>query len=44
MVHLDDLLAEYYAHRDWQGGVPSELKRKELGLDKERGRVFQEAG
>jgi aldehyde:ferredoxin oxidoreductase len=40
VVHLDDLLKEYYAHRDWPGGVPSEIKRKELGLDEERGRVL----
>jgi len=40
VVHLDDLLAEYYAHRDWPGGVPSEIKRKELELDEERGRVL----
>ena len=32
VVHLQDLLAEYYAHRNWPGGVPSEMKRKELGL------------
>lgn len=40
VVHLEDLLAEYYAHRDWPGGVPSGKKRKELGLDEERGRFF----
>jgi aldehyde:ferredoxin oxidoreductase len=40
VVHLDDLLAEYYAHRHWPGGVPSGIKRKELGLDEERGRVL----
>lgn len=40
VVHLEDLLAEFYAHRDWPGGVPSENKRKELGLDEERGRVL----
>ena len=40
VVHLDDLLAEYYAHREWPGGIPSENKRKELGLDEERGRVL----
>lgn len=40
VVHLEDLLAEYYAHRDWPAGVPSPGKRKELGLDEERGRVL----
>jgi aldehyde:ferredoxin oxidoreductase len=40
VVHLDDLLAEYYAHREWPGGIPSENKIKELGLDEERGRVL----
>jgi aldehyde:ferredoxin oxidoreductase len=40
VVHLDDLLTEYYAHRNWPGGIPSEIKRKELGLDEERGRIF----
>jgi aldehyde:ferredoxin oxidoreductase len=40
VVHLDDLLAEYYAHRDWPGGVPSENRRKELGLDEKRGGVL----
>jgi aldehyde:ferredoxin oxidoreductase len=32
VVHLDDMLAEYYAHRDWPDGIPSVEKRKELGL------------
>jgi aldehyde:ferredoxin oxidoreductase len=40
VVHLDDLLAEYYAHRDWPGGMPSENKRKELGLDEESRRIL----
>jgi aldehyde:ferredoxin oxidoreductase len=40
VVHLDDLLTEYYAHRDWPGGIPSKNKLKELGLDEERGRIF----
>jgi aldehyde:ferredoxin oxidoreductase len=40
VVHLEDLLAEYYAYRDWPGGVPSEGKRKELDLNEERGRVL----
>jgi len=40
VVHLDDLLAEYYAHRDWPGGVPSESRRKELGLHEKRGGVL----
>ena len=40
VVHLEDLLTEFYAHRDWPGGIPSEIKRKELGLDEERRRVF----
>jgi len=40
VVHLDDLLKEYYAQRSWPGGVPSEIRRKELGLDEERGRVL----
>jgi aldehyde:ferredoxin oxidoreductase len=40
VVHLDDLLTEYYAHRYWPGGVPSQIKRKELGLDEERRRIL----
>ena len=32
VVHLDDMLAEYYAHRDWPDGIPSVEKRRELGL------------
>ena len=40
VVHLDDLLAEYYAHRDWPGGIPSENRKKELELDEERGRIL----
>lgn len=32
VVHLNDLLTEYYAHRSWPGGIPSEEKKKELGL------------
>jgi len=40
VVHLDDLLDEYYSHRDWPGGVPSENRRKELGLDEKRGGVL----
>ncbi|MDF1534927.1 MAG: aldehyde ferredoxin oxidoreductase family protein [bacterium] len=37
VVHLRELLGEYYAHRDWPGGVPSAGKRKELGLDEYTG-------
>ncbi len=33
VVYLQELLGEYYAHRNWPGGVPSAEKRKELGLD-----------
>jgi aldehyde:ferredoxin oxidoreductase len=33
VVYLQDLLGEYYAHRQWPAGVPSAAKRKELGLD-----------
>jgi len=40
VVHLDELLAEYYEHRDWPGGVPSGIRKKELGLDEERGRII----
>ncbi len=40
VVHLEDLLAEYYAHRGWPGGIPSEGRRKELGLNEERGRIL----
>ncbi|UCG37733.1 MAG: aldehyde ferredoxin oxidoreductase family protein [bacterium] len=44
VVHLDDLLAEYYAHRGWPGGIPSRSKRKELGLDEERRRILRKTG
>ena len=33
VVYLQDLLEEYYAHRQWPDGVPSDEKRKELGLN-----------
>jgi aldehyde:ferredoxin oxidoreductase len=33
VVYIQELLGEYYAHRNWPGGVPSSEKRKELGLD-----------
>ena len=33
VVYLQDLLGEFYAHRQWPAGVPSAGKRKELGLD-----------
>jgi aldehyde:ferredoxin oxidoreductase len=33
VVYLQELLEEYYAHRQWPDGVPSAGKRKELGLD-----------
>jgi aldehyde:ferredoxin oxidoreductase len=42
-VHLQDMLEEYYAHRNWPGGIPSGEKRKELGLDEERGKVIYQA-
>ncbi len=33
VVYLQEMLGEFYAHRNWPGGVPSAEKRKELGLD-----------
>lgn len=35
VVHLREMLAEYYARRGWPDGVPSAEKRRELGLDQE---------
>jgi aldehyde:ferredoxin oxidoreductase len=33
VVHLGEMLGEYYARRGWPDGVPSDKKRRELGLD-----------
>ena len=44
VVHLEEMREEYYAHRRWPGGVPSDEVRKELGLDGEESGVLQKAG
>lgn len=33
VTHLSEMLAEYYGHRGWPGGIPSQEKLAQLGLE-----------